>query len=836
MSTSSRFDPQAPDRSAAASESAGQTSSQAHAAGAPEGIDLLGIIRQATTLSREYQTKTIERPLARAYRAWQNQHAEGSKYLGPAWKGRSRLFMPKTRAAVRKNLATAAGALFSTEDVVSIAATFEDDAQQMATASVIKADLDHRLTQAASKFGLPWFLTAMGANLDAQLTGVCISKQFWEFEEVATGQYHQKQIPALHPDTQEPMLDVIRDEMGSPVVDPISQLPTVIPVMEEVDDLDAPIMRIIKDRPVVEIHPVENAGIDPAASWVDPAQRGRWFFMRYAMGLSDVRAMLDSPGKGGRDTAWLADVPTELLTKGRIEDDRGARRAREGSGSNRYEDGRGSNDLDIVWIQENFVRVAGRDYHFWSVGHWGYLSRVRETHEAYPEFEGERPYKMGVAAIDTHRVFPMSPVESWQPLQLELNDITNLRQDTLKRAIAPLAMVKRGKNVDLAQMQRRGQPEAVLLLDDPAQDVVFQPTPGPTGAAYTETSQVNASFDELAGVFSTSSVQTSRQLNETVGGMRLMAGSSNSVSEFDLRVWIETWVEPVLRQLVHLIRFNESDEKILAIAGQKARVWQRYQYMPNLGDFEQCELTLRVNAGIGSADPMQKLAKLKMAFEMLAPAYEDMKSQGVTLNAEAIVTEVFGQAGFRDGGRFFNFGDPPEQEQDPKAMIELRKIESQEKIARENNETKLKVEALEAKSQMILTIVEKLAEREARKAGIDAEIAADERAQGHERRMKTADMLKERAAREQDAHLSSQDAERSGAQRLKEIEASTRAKVAGASNGRGTQAGGGGEDRYSEIMTRLDSQNEALQAIVAHLMQGGQRSGLPDMGVPYPRA
>ena len=52
----------------------------------------------------------------------------------------------------------------------------------------------------------------------------------------------------------------------------------------------------------------------------------------------------------------------------------------------------------------------------------------------------------------------MSPVESWQPLQLELNDITNLRQDTLKRSIAPLTLIKRGKNVDVTAVKRRASP------------------------------------------------------------------------------------------------------------------------------------------------------------------------------------------------------------------------------------------------------------------------------------------------------------------------------------------------------------------------------------------
>lgn len=654
--SSSRSDPQPPERSSRAEAGSGKANepmqSRDDIVGGPEDVDLLAIVGRADTISKDYKTRSIDRSLARSYRAWQNQHAEGSKYQGTAFKGRSRLFVPKSRSAVRKNLAQAAGALFSTEDVTSISATYEDDPQQRATASVIKADLEYRLSRTSARHGFPWFQIAMGAALDSQLTGVCISKQFWEYEEVDTGEVETVEEPMIDESTGMPMIDA----MGQPLI----------------MQYEEPVMRVVKDRPMVELNPIENASIDPAAPWHSPVQLGRWFVMRYPMGISDVKSMLASADKSGNST-WLPDVPDALLRKGRVEEARGGqRRVREGGGD-RYEDtARAGNDMDIVWIQENFVRIGGKDWHFWSVGRHGYLSIIQETHEAYPEFGGERPYVMGVAQLDTHRIFPQSPVETWQPLQLELNDITNLRLDSLKRSIAPLAIARRGRNVDLQALARRGQPETVLMVDN-MDDVAITSTPGPGAGAFQETSITNSNFDELAGVFSTSSVQQSRQLNETVGGMNLMSRSANSVSEFDLRIWIETWVEPVLRHLAHLVRHHESDEKVVALAGQQARTWQRYQYMPSLEDFDQCELTVRVNAGIGSADPIQKLQKLKFALEMLGPIMPEAQSKGITLNVESLIEEVMGSAGFRDGRRFFDFGEPPQEQGPPPEMVKIMK-------------------------------------------------------------------------------------------------------------------------------------------------------------------
>lgn len=202
-----------------------------------------------------------------------------------------------------------------------------------------------------------------------------------------------------------------------------------------------------------------------------------------------------------------------------------------------------------------------------------------------------------------------------------------------------------------------------------------------------------------------------------------MSGAANAVSEFDLRMWIETWVEPVLRHLTHLIRHYESDERILAVAGQNARVWTRYDYMPTLDDFEQAEVSLRVNAGIGALDPLQKLQKFRMAMEMLAPIMPQAQAKGISVDVEAVIEEVMGAAGFRDGRRFFKFEEPQQQQPDPellKAMEEMKlrreemerqfqeamaKIEADRAMNSEDNRTKLQIEGIRNKRDMLKTLL-----------------------------------------------------------------------------------------------------------------------------------
>src|SRR5262249_35840700 len=150
----------------------------------------------------------------------------------------------------------------------------------------------------------------------------------------------------------------------------------------------------------------------------------------------------------------------------------------------------------------------------------------------------------------------------------------NLTLDTAKLAVAPVTKVVRGKNVDLAALTRRG-PNAQILVEADG-DVTWDKPPDVSTSAFAIMERLNNDFDTAAGLFDQSTVQASRYTGETVGGMQLISGAANAVTEYDLRVWIETWVEPTLAQLVRLIQYYESDEVILALAGRRAQLLERF--------------------------------------------------------------------------------------------------------------------------------------------------------------------------------------------------------------------------------------------------------------------
>lgn len=638
---------------------------------------LLAFARKCEDTSKDYYNSETRTNWIRSYRAVANQHFDGSKYLTDRFKQRSKIFRPKTRSAVRRGIALARQALFGAPDVVSIQAGWDGDPRQQASAEIMTQLVNYRLDRGNGEASVPWFHLAMGARWDSIITGVCFSKQYWQYEANETRYFE----PLRNTQTG----DIVTDAEGG-----------VIEIEKKKVD-------IVYDRPMIELIPPEQVLLDPAADWADPIETAAYVIIRYPMHASDVKSrmgmddMKGTPNGGGE---WL-EVDESVLRRG-IADEytRAIRQSREsGTGEDKYDSTAANiDDLDIVWIHENFIRWKGKSLHFWSVGELAYLTEPVPVHEAYPEFTGRRPVVMGRGEMESHRLFPMAPVESWQELQSEINDIANLRLDNIKQNMSPITMVTRGRRVDIGAVQRRG-PETILMVDA-QDDIGFNRPPDVTASAFQEADRLAVEMDQLSGSFDVGSVQSNRSLNETVGGMNLLSGAANVMGEYDLAIWVETWVEPVIRQIVKLEQYYEQDAKVLALAARKAKLWQRF----GIADQEtesllESDLTIRLNIGQGASDPMQRMQKIQMAAQMIGQIFGQEAVQ--FLNKEAVVDEIMASCGYRDGSRFVKMdmlqqadqggqGDPnlPPEVQQYIQELEQRVQEAEAGLA----ETKMKEE------------------------------------------------------------------------------------------------------------------------------------------------
>jgi hypothetical protein len=180
-------------------------------------------------------------------------------------------------------------------------------------------------------------------------------------------------------------------------------------------------------------------------------------------------------------------------------------------------------------------------------------------------------------------------------------------------------------------------------MDDIEKDLGTIDTPDVTQSSYVEQDRISVESDELLGTFSQSSVQNNRALNETVGGMNLMASGATAVQELGLRTFIETWVEPVLRSLVKLEGLYETDQTILALAAGKAEIAHEIDDELLLQD-----LIVRVNVGIGNTNPQQKMQRFLEPLGVV----KDLPEIGARLNWEEIGKELFALGGQGNAQRF----------------------------------------------------------------------------------------------------------------------------------------------------------------------------------------
>lgn len=641
----------------------------------------------------EQQLSTLRNVWADNYRAINNKHASGSKYNASGWRGRSQLHRPKTRTAVEKADAGAANALFATSDVVAIEPGNPLDERDKASAAINKALLNYRLDRKSGKAGIPWFQIAVGAHNDTKATGICISKQYWEHRTRTI----QEQVATMDENTGQPVLD---EATGRPLITTRNRI------------------KIIRDRPMVRLYPPELVLRDPGADWLDQAQDSAFIGLMNPLTIGDWIAMARDP-QTKIPSRRYRDVLPSILQKARIGGtSQVVNTARESNGQQQREGlTTGVEEFDRFWGIEWFVRYQGEEWNYWTAGASDIIADIMATDEAYPEFDGERPIVIGLGNIEPHKIDPMSMVQSVQPLQMEMNDLVNMRLDGVKESIRPLTMVKRGKKIDIKSIQQRSGDTAVYVQDK--DDISFD-RPGSIGSeSYAEMSNLNVDFDDAVGQFNGGSVSTNRQLNETVGGMNLLNQSANIVGDFKLRVWIETWVEPVLRQLVRLEQYYEDDQVILAVAGQKAKLYQRHGVSTIDDDLINRELFISVSAGIGNSDPMVKLDK----FAKVAQAAGTLLGQGVQDRAkqDEVINELFGAAGFRDAAeRFFHEGDQTDQ-RIVKLQEYVGQLEAQVKEKQTGLDNQLQVERIKSATTLVGKFLDNIQkERTAEQQAINA--------------------------------------------------------------------------------------------------------------------
>jgi hypothetical protein len=564
-------------------------------------------IRRARSSYQSSQTwfdTSVRRRMEDNMRLFNSDHPRGSRYREAQYSKRSKLFRPKTRSSVRKMEASAAAAFFATQDAVSCSPPNSRDKEQRLAADSQSELLNYRLSSY-----IPWYLTCLGGLQDAAKQGVVISKQVWVYREV-------------------------EDAYEDTIVDDVTGAELGTRMTYE--------RRTVADHPDIQLRPVENVRFSPAADWRNPLQTSPFLIDLEPFFVGDMLDKMNEGSQGPYDAQWRKLDKATIRSALRQSYDP-VRQAREGHREDRYEEN--YTDIDeheVVWVHHNYMRLNGQDWYYATIGTEVMLTDVVPLDEVTPL--KERPYVMGICAIETHKPYPSGLVDLSKPLQEEINDLTNLRIDNIRHIISPRYFIKRGTSVDVRSLLRNVA-GGVTAMEDPQNDVNIRTIADSTSSSFQEHDRLAIENDELIGTFSQSTVANNQNINERVGNTMMLGESANQVTEMTIRTFAETWVEPVLQQVMELERSLESDVVVLSVVGQRMGV-------PAEEVFRMMELPVKVtvNVGFGATNPQMRLQKVALGFQTLAQINPEWIMQADQLE---VVTEVLGAVGYKSAERFF---------------------------------------------------------------------------------------------------------------------------------------------------------------------------------------
>jgi hypothetical protein len=617
-----------------------------------EEPDWLSRAQRAFAASTSYIDTNYRKQWEDSIRAFNNQHPSESKYNAPAYDKRSRIFRPKTRAIIRKNEAAAAAAFFSNMDTTTVQPNDPNNLAEVASSEIMKQLLQYRLTKT-----IPWYQIVLGGLQDAQTTGAAAAHVHWEYEEKSPEDIAEEAIEQVEeaekpetPETPEgseseyPTQTALPENaMMATAEGGLAERPEAPKVEAVIVVQEKPV--VVKDAPAVDLIPLENCRFDPGASWIDPVNTSPYFIHLIPMYALDVKEKM-------RAGTWKKMGNEELLAATEISPD-STRIARNKNKDDPYATAiRDVTDYEIIWVQRHIHRHRGEDLEFYTLGDIALLTDPQPLKKNV--FTGKRPYVLGVCNLETHKAIP-SPIPSLvKGLQDETNEVANQRLDNVKFVLNKKWFVKRGKEADVNGLLRN-VPGGVVMLDDPEGDVREITWPDVTSSAFEEHRTLSMEMDELLGNFNPVGLMTGGAMNAPVRNMAMLSNNQGTLTEYLIRTYVETFVQPILRMLMLMEQKYETDQVIIGLAGKRAQLHQKFGIDRVTDELLEKELTLTVNVGMGATDPSAKLQK----FIAGVTAYMTIVSRPVPgLNTGEVGKEIFSHMGYSDGARFISTDNP----------------------------------------------------------------------------------------------------------------------------------------------------------------------------------
>ena len=570
------------------------------------------------TNSKDYMEANITLNWERNLYHFRSEHGPATPYMRADWR-RARTFRPKTRANVKAQEAAHAQAAFSTKDALAVTAFDQANERQVISAAITKALVQYRLDNAWWN----WFVTAQGAFQDTKVYGLCISHQYWQYEQV------EEIVPAF-------------DASGKPIMGKHPQTGAPVAMGESK-------WKTVADEPRCDLVPPECMLFDPMCDWRNPAQSSPYLCMMMGIYATDALDRMEQQDPKTGQPLWRKYSLQQLLATRKENVDNRTRRAREGRKRIDPTMEHASDEYTMLWAHLNIARENGVDVAWWTMGTQLMLTDPMPLSEMYPHLKaGERPFVVGFSVVEAHRNYPAGDVEQIAPLQEEINSIANQRLDNVRLVLNKRYFIRRGSQMDLDALMRN-VPGGGVMTNDPEKDVQVVNTPDVTGSSYQEQDRLSSDLDELVGGFGQQSAQAAGKMVDRAGSMDQIQGAAGAVQDYSIKLFFSTWMEPVLKQFVKMEQTYETDRNILAVAAKQSEQWIRLGESEVTDEYLQHDLIVVIDVGMGNTDPTKRVQKLTFGLG----AINQLPDMPRRLKSVKVADEIMGALGYKDSSRFY---------------------------------------------------------------------------------------------------------------------------------------------------------------------------------------
>jgi hypothetical protein len=475
---------------------------------------------------------------------------------------------------------------------------------------------------------------------------------------------------------------------------------------------------VVRDTPRVDNIPLEYLRWSPAADWRMPIEDSEYIHHIIPMTVAQVRAKMESVN--GAKPEWMEATNAQIRA---ASPDDLTRKSREWNQGEALE----ADTIDlhqIAIVNKIIVRREGIDYCFYVLGEHKLLTDPIKLKDVTPN--GMRNYVVGLMTVETHKSIPQAQVQLMEALQADVNEITNTRKDNVNLALNKRFLVRRRGKVDLPALLRNVPGGSVMVNEhDDVKEMVVSDV---TGSSYKEQEFSNAGFDEIAGSFSPASVNTNRRMGETAAGMELLAADSNIMTEYHIELFAETWLQPVLRQLLALEQAYEDDFSVFSRAAHEAGLQDQ-----GITEIDEeiltADLKLVVSVGVDATNPARKMQRFTNGITLGAQL-------GAPIDPTKVFNESMGILGFPDGSLFLQ-----DQEAEPQPDPEAMKVQAEMEL--QNNRLQLDVQ----KAQFQVDQFMQKMERDGQKSQADQQLRRELGEEKSETEIGIA-LIKDRTARQ----------------------------------------------------------------------------------------